>query len=1071
MNGKFTIYKASAGSGKTFTLAADYITMLLDRNASQGALQDAFKHILAVTFTNKATAEMKQRILQHLYGIAFRLEESDELFEKVRERLSDIPEETLRKHAALALKSILHDYDRFSVTTIDSFFQTLLTNLAHELGLSANFRVDLNDREALRIAVERLVSQASEGTPVFRWIIEYINDRMNDGEGWDITKEVGVFAKNLLRTEYLDNEQKLTKCLSDDDFMKQYRQTLAAEKSKVQQRIAQIAEKIHADIMQAHGGYDKFKYGSAIRKFILGAALSQPTDITPTITACAEDARNWFKKADQTPENVGVTEPLRTALAALVDGWDEHTATINSCELSLKMLNPMRLLNKINELLGEVNRENNRILLASTPILFKRIVGSDDAPFVFEKAGIRYNHIMIDEFQDTSHLQWDNFEKLFLENIASGDDCMLVGDVKQSIYRWRGGDWGILAGMGKGGGKMPAEVFSLTMNYRSEANIINFNNELFPKLATIMKVDEIYEDVAQSISPKKTAGQGYVRLRIENKAAEGWQDEMMDDMAEQIMTLRAGGVEFKDMAMLVRFKSDGTKIIEHFAKAHPEIPLVSDEAYLLSASPAVQTIIHALKTIQNVEDAIALNYLAAHCTGKDVATHTWGNNHEELWQLLPNGFTERRDELKEMPLYELCEQLIGLFKLDSMSDQSAYVYSFLDGVLRFLDDNVSDIAEFLRHWEETLSGSSVQAGQADGIQILTIHKSKGLDFHTVFIPSCDWDFERRTQSKHLIWCKPKCAPYNALPLLPIVCGKKMEQSIYAEDYEEEQRQMRIENLNMLYVAMTRPKKNLLIWSSFKQPKGKGTPTLNDMGKLLFHALSDLGKASASQGTPHTLLEIGSAMPSRKGTENTDTTATCLEKNENPRKNRLDYEDEISEEPTPMTTQEWRIEFLQSNEAALFMADDEEMEEAGDNFIERGKLLHNILSRIDEAADINSAFRQAEAEGLFANKTERDEAHRIISRALKQKKAKAWFDGSWEVFNERAIMSKSINQRPDRIMRKEGETVVVDYKFAVPNETAHKTQVKNYMRLLREMGFENVKGCVWYPLRNAFYDVD
>ncbi len=1071
MSAYLKIYKASAGSGKTFTLASDYITLLLDVESGNSPAE-TFKHILAVTFTNKATTEMKQRILLHLYGIANNHKDSEDTFKKICANLPDVEPSELRQRAGIALKNIIHDYDRFSVTTIDSFFQTLLSNLAHELGLPPNFHVELNDAGALHKAVEILVNESETNKDEFQWLFDYIKDRIDDGKRWDVTRETEGFAKNLLRSEYLAKENQLSRLLGDNDFIVAYKDMLKSKALQAKAAIVNTAKDFDAAALPLLGdGYTLAKGGKTLKAFVdllINGEIKEPAK---TVLDMSADSDVWYFAKDKVQKKaIAEHDVLRLmkSLSRLIASIKNSTYTINSCELSSRMLNPMRLLNRINELLKAVNRENNRFLLASTPILFQKLVSKEDAPFVFEKAGIRYDHIMIDEFQDTSRLQWENFKKLIIENLSQGQSCMLVGDIKQSIYRWRGGNWEIL-------GKIDAElrglsysIFPLLTNYRSEAKIIGFNNKIFKKLAESLSLyDDIYNDVEQAVTPGKQAdAKGYVRVRIEDKENKGHEKLMLDDMAKQIRRLHNEcGIPYNDMAILVRRNVEGAKIIAHFEEQGCNIPLVSDEAYFLSASQAVQIIIHAMKWISNPQDTIALNYLANYYTTVVAKENfEWGNSHEQLLDKLPETLVRQREALCNKPLYELTERLIELFGLNENGKQNTYLFSFLDNVLRYLDENSSDLRAFLTYWEESLQNVSVQAGSLKGIQIITIHKAKGLDFHTVLLPYHSWTLEPAPTLAPLMWCEPQGDDYGAVPLLPIKFEKKAQNSIYRDDYEKERRQMHVENLNLLYVSFTRAKANMLIWSAYKVPKeAPEIPT--DMGGLLYSALfSEATNAAAEGDAPLLLYEDGTV--SHKKPQVTASEDKVQARQKNP----LDFNTSAQNIKVGLQAGECKVEFVQSNAALRFMEDAEtgleNEDEDRDRAISRGNLLHNILSHITVKSDIEAAMKWADAEGLFDNDGIRQEARSIIENALNQDVAGEWFDGSWQVYNERTICStsQSKDHRPDRVLVKGDRCIVIDYKFAVPRTLEYKAQVGEYMNLLRQMGFKKIEGYIWYPLR-------
>ncbi len=546
---------------------------------------------------------------------------------------------------------------------------------------------------------------------------------------------------------------------------------------------------------------------------------------------------------------------------------------------------------------------------------------------------------------------------------------------------------------------------------------------------------------------------------------------MLNDMAEQIERLNALGVAYSDMAILVRTNKEGARIISHFESnpLYAHIPLISEEAYLLCASPAVLTLIHAMKWLLNEEDSVALNYIAKHCAeNMQHVAFEWGLTNEMLREMLPEAFCSGCGRLKEMPLYELAEWLIATFELNEEKGQHTYLFSFLDYLLKFLDDHSSSLEDFLNFWDETLSNKSVQAGGMNGIRILTIHKSKGLDFHPVLLPYHDWSIEPSSRQKPLIWCAPNAEGFDAMPLLPIIYEAKAEQSIYREDYLAEQRQMRVENLNLIYVAFTRATSNLFIWSSYSKP-AKGSSKINDIGALLYAGLANDAEETGDDKNTLFFKEYGTPLPSEK--EENDKAEENRAANEETEVNPFDADEVVNTENVELKAGGRGVEFVQSKASLLLREESEEDEEEENVFMKRGTLLHNILSQIERADDFEAAFSWASAEGLFENKKSETEARKIIADALSQNIAREWYDGSWMVFNERSIDAGKLgtSYRPDRVLMKAGECIVIDYKFGRPL-TKHKSQVAIYMSLLLQMGYSSVKGFIWYPMLKKIIEV-
>lgn len=1058
MQGNLIVYKASAGSGKTYTLAAEYIARLLAGDP------EAFRHVLAVTFTNKATAEMKERILQRLWELGHA---GGGFMEAIRERLPALTEDEIRERAAKALSAIIHDYDHFRVETIDSFFQSLLSNLAHELGLAASFKVEINDKDVIGKAVDRLMEQLPERPDVLSWVLSYIRERIDENKRWDITREVKQLAGNLLKEKLLLHGQELETALADGQRLREYRRTLQEMADEARDHMHNAAEQLDDEVRAQEGGYALFSRGSTLETYIGNILAGKPEEPKSTVLAYLSAPENWLRKADQKKAGLmELAERLRQTLLVVEDLRERGTKVVNSCELSIRHLNPLRLLGEIGKVMNDINEENNRFMLAKTPLLFSRLVGSDDASFVFEKAGTTFRHVMIDEFQDTSPLQWENFKKLLIENMATGNGCLLVGDAKQGIYRFRGGDWSIMeriAGEFRNG---TPEIRNLGTNFRSDETVVRFNNRFFQAAAKLLdeqaagnqEVEKLYADVCQESCGKPG---GYVRIaiapvrRTNSPAADASSEDawcMEDDLATQIRRLHSEGVPYEEMAILVRYNRSAVGLLEHFAEACPDIPLVSDEAFLLSSSVAVQLLVHALRYLKDPTDTIARAYVAhRYQVGILREAITWQEVAERGDSLLPAAFTEQRNALCAMPLYELCERLIRLFDIGRIKGSDPYVAYFLDKVLSLAQDGPADIARFLDHWDEALSAKSIPSGKADGVHILTIHKAKGLAFHTVLLPHCDWDLEKDRRDD-LLWCEPHQAPYDGLPLVPVTPGKAAIQSVYAHDYEQEHRARRIENLNLLYVAFTRARHNLLVWCKAKE----AATTATTMGDVISQSLGQ--EKPTGDGDNIYIYEEG--CPAR--TAPSAPLPDIQPEGQNP--NPLEIRPETEE--MAFGSYDARVTFRQSNSAKEFvglLSGEASTPQA--EYIGRGKLLHKLFSAIRTPADIDRAIDEMVATGILNGKADQEALRRFVRKRIAHPVVAPWFDGSWQLFNECTILSRDASgrplaRRPDRVMVGNGRTLVVDFKFGNPHPE-HEEQVREYARLLSHMGHQGVEGYLWY----------
>ncbi len=1056
------VYKASAGAGKTFTLAVEYIKLLIQNPR-------AYRNILAVTFTNKATTEMKERILSQLYGIRIKDKDSEAYLARIQQD-TGLSEEQIRTAAGKALDLMIHDYSRFRVETIDSFFQSVMRNLARELELGANLNIELNNFEVLSDAVDSLIEKLDRQSPVLYWLLDYIEERIAEDKRWNVSDEIKSFGRNIFDEGYIEKGEGLREKLQDKDCIKNYRRTLHALQTEAVEQMKGFGEHFE-EVLEANGLHPTdLKNGSRGIAGYFEKLKNGRTDDgirNATVEKCLDCPDEWLKKKmdDREAALLLVVNELVPLLNEAEKLRDKNNRIVNSCELSLRHVNNIRLLTNIDEEVRLLNRENNRFLLSDTNALLHNLVKDGDSSFVFEKIGATIRNVMIDEFQDTSRMQWDNFRLLLLEGLSQGENSLIVGDVKQSIYRWRNGDWGILSGLKEKIASFPIRVETLDTNRRSAENIIRFNNEIFASACGVLndiyreeqgkdckELQEAYNDVNQH--PCKDRDKGFVKLTfLTTKEDITYADEMLEQLADEAQNLVAQGVKLKDIAILVRKNRSIPLIADYFDK-HTPYKIVSDEAFRLDASLAIGMMIDGLRYLSEPDNRIAQAQLAAAYqnevlkNGLSLNTLLMG----DIDDYLPAEFISQTETLRLMPLYELLEKLFGLFDLSRIERQDAYLCAFFDAVTEYLQSNSSELSAFIAYWEERLCAKTIPSGEVEGIRILSIHKSKGLEYHTVLLPFCDWKMENETMN-HTVWCAPEHAPFNDLDLVPINYSSAMRQSLYEKDFLHERLQLWVDNLNLLYVAFTRAKKNLIIWGKDGQ---KGT-----VSGLLQEALAHIdllslqSEKNGDAKKENAIYTFGSLMLSEAKTEETT-------------------ENKLLVKPTPLPIRlealETNIEFKQSNRSAEFIRGEEE---TGERYIRQGQLMHHLFSTIRTHEDIPSAIDRLRFEGIIESAKQEDQIRKLTDWALAHPMVKDWYSGKWKLYNECAILYEANGalqtRRPDRVMMKDGEVVVVDFKFG-KKRPSYNAQVSEYMNLLREMGYTNIRGYLWYVFNNELEEI-
>lgn len=1070
------IYKASAGSGKTFTLTIEYIYLMVRPQA-----EEEYMHTLAVTFTNKATAEMKSRILQHLYGIWKELPSSrdyaDMLIRKITADGSYMSMRELQENSGKTLSLILHDYSRFRVETIDSFFQSVLKTLARELGQSPNLQVDLGDKELLGLAVDRLIDGLDLDDKLRDMVVSYVSEELDENGKWNIQSSIKEFATCIFREEFLQRNEKERENIADSRKVALFRKTMLDIMKEARNSIIGMAEELLKD---AEGTLTEELVGKTTPppvtylRNILSQKSTPVTKEPPGVSKNRKVAEGEkFKKflddggsllLSKHKSNADANHEF-SAFSQKFSDFREMEETLvrrfYTAKLARNYTNQLQLLSRIDEIVREINEERETFPLSRTPILLSSLIETQDAPFFFEKTGTVLRNIMIDEFQDTSRLQWQNFNILFFENQANGGADLIVGDVKQSIYRWRGGDWSLLENLGKSLETWRPKIHTLDTNYRSEFRIIDFNNRLFPKAAKLLDdhagdcgisisgEDGLYSDVIQKTSPaKEHEKRGFcsVCLRLYQERGErnraAVHEEAMQEMLAQIEELHAQGLPQEKMAILVRNNKDAPLILNYFHEhASPGIHIASDEAYLLSGSSLVNIIVDAMRMLTEDYDknpvpyhSFLMNYI--------LLVEESNVDMDELMRcdtdsMMPSLMTEERNRLRQLPIYELTEELYRRLGLDRLNGQEAYYYAFLDAIGQYLRDNPNDIHSFLEMWDAKLSAQAIPTGKQEGIRILTIHKSKGLEFHTVLMPFCDWKMEK--DMGETLWCEAEQEGdvFNTLGRMPVAKTPSMAMSFYSKRYKREHLQSRIDEFNALYVALTRASCNLYIWGATTgKTLGKDISTGNLLCKCLNpeNEFDENGVWRMQEGEP---------VVSVKEKRNSD--------------NRM--QPDFIPIPVKMVSYRARLNFRQSNEAT-------EMLDGGDGQRALGVLYHSILAEIHDSDKIETVLRRGQMQGRLTEE-QRDELEVMLHQITDNGLINSWFDPQNHIFAECEILNPDSHEdngrtkRPDRIVMRENKIMVIDYKFG-DEHGSYRKQVQEYMMLLKRMypGYE-VNGYLWY----------
>lgn len=1054
------VCKASAGTGKTFTLAAYYVGLLLSG--------ESYRSILAVTFTNKATAEMRERIILYLQGIAEGGE--DDFLARARQfmlRHYDATDEELRARARVCFNEMLLDYDNVQVQTIDSFLQSLLSGIAGVLRLSTGLNTELDLDHVISTAVDQLLT--THLTDEVRHLLEqYLNVQLERERQWDVRNSIRELAKELYNeaVQSLDAQDKVE---FDAQKIENYRNRLAAnwQHNPWRQELAELMEPLR---MQ---DYTLLKNGKAMQGVVnrLLASVDEPEKI-PAKDLYRGLTDGQYEKAASGAWKELPAEDVQAVVRA-TDLGKQLRCDYFTYILTIDFSHEMQLMSALRERINELLAQQNSALLAQTANRLCEALHGGDADFILEKAGIRYKHVLIDEFQDTSTLQWEVFQRLLDDLLAaSGNTLLIVGDIKQSIYRWRNGDWHIMKGLGKTAkGYQPYfnEAFpNLVRNYRSRENVVRFNLSLFRHIIDHTEeplrsqYTEIYDEGfridgdgqpvnLQDYYQAKKSG-GYVRFRafgVRRRAKDDPEalmaltprEVMTYDMFDTMEQLLARGAHAGDFMVLVRRNREAREIAEMHAgldsTRYPRLSavrFVSSDSYVLEASRDVQIVIHGLRYITDRRDVVAARFIAQ-ATHRDVSA---------LGTLSP-----------VLPLYEMVSEVIRLLLCDAeglyYGSESAYLDALLDRTRDYVTRYGSHLHDFLGYWEDTMHTKSISSPSDNAVRIMTVHSSKGLEAQTLFVPFCNWEREAgHLHSK--VWCEARPEEVAAeVKYVPITEGSAMAESEYHEAYAEEHLNLLVDNLNMLYVALTRARDNLYVSSDFTL-KDNTLGTNDHVGRYLLES-THLTDEIVETDVLKTIYDL----PYAEYESGEPVIADEQEKKE------------VDEHMLQLCSNSERARFVQSQDSLLYTEYGEAAERRAAR-IDMGNICHEVFARLTEKiaskhdwqVQLNGILDDFETQGLIESEAQRKEAYFLVSKAWNDPQMQKWFRTPYTVEAEQALYMDGQEYRPDRVMidKEAGKVIVVDYKFGVP-QNKYYDQVRLYMRAMELMGYNEVEGYLWY----------
>jgi len=1039
---KLSAYKASAGSGKTFTLTREYLYLLFEN-------RNNFQHILAVTFTNKACGEMKGRILSQLHRLATG---QPTPFAKLISTRFTLDDELLAQRSSDILNNILHNYSFFHVETIDKFFQGVVTNFAKELGIHSLQNIELDTNRVLENTITQLFVNIDDNPELKIWLNEYVASQVEKGENFDVRRNIFKLCQNLFHesvaakitesSAFFDDREAINKMYD------QLEQTVRDFENRMKLNGKRALEMMGlAGLSVADFSYGKSGFANYFNKI-------QDGEYEPTqrVMTALENPDSWSTKTSAKKQAIAAARDggLMPLLRETIDCYQLSISDYNTANLLVKYRYVFPVISKFSAKVLDYCRENGIHLLSSNNLLLKNIIDGNPTPFVYEKTGTYLHHFMLDEFQDTSQVQWENIKPLVENSLSEGNRSLVVGDAKQSIYRWRNGDWTLLGTRIYEDFPGRVETFSLDTNYRSTRQIVEFNNMFFGICRERLQgwIDAVVSASAIELPPQlhdvmhkaygdfeqkpfgKDGKEGFVQVTYCNASKnKDFDEEMAAWLPQTIERLQDNGYKASDIAIIVRKNQECKNVVDcllgYKEQVDPDrycFDVVSAEGLELQNSSAVMIIVSILMAWNNPADTLSRAFVVQEYglkfEEKDINQIVAESKSFDVF-MSEHGL----DAGQAVSLYEKCEVIIHKLQL-ATSGEVPFLKDFLDHVLSYTVNTGSSAYSFLKWWKEKGAKLSVVLpSDQPAIQVLTIHKSKGLEFKAVIVPYCNWDLFNYRQT--LLW--PASKEFN-FPFHPVDFRKDLAQSAFKAEYAEEMIQQLVDNINLLYVAFTRAEDALMVLT-------RETKQEDD-----FSSVADLMKFVANGST----------------TAEWGTMPVAYD---------VDTEESGVEEflfPTPGMA-----------ESIVFATKGIEYFESLDKDGSRrtwGKVMHEILSGIERDTDLGYAISSAVTRGILG----RDEAitvEKMLSGALRQPGVQPWFDGTAYFLPESSILCPDGTlKRPDRVMIRDREATVVDYKFGSSRDLPrHSRQVAEYMALLSRMGYSS-RGFLWYVEENRVEEV-
>ena len=1038
----FTIYRSSAGSGKTFTLVKEYLKIVL-RNP-----QD-YQHILAITFTNKATEEMKERILKDLREMA--AGENSAMKEVIEKEFEHFEQKlNIRDRAKKALTNILHNYSRFSVSTIDHFFSQLVRALARELKLSLNYEIDVDDETAMKESLHLLYENLTNDEELRNWTKDFAFSRIEEDKGWQLDYILIEFGKELFKEKFHQGFSKLKKEEVNIESLRNLEKQLQSTQQEYRSRQKIYAGQAIKLIAQYGLKKDDFKGKGRGAANTFEKILNNDLALNPTFQKTASGEDDWYTASSQKREEIKAVVAAGLGQIAL-DIHEYHQAHYPEYMTAYQLqrhIYSYGLLDAISEQLKVYRQSNNLMLLSHNSFLLREIISDKEAPFLFEKLGNYYHHVLIDEFQDTSAYQWDNLKPLVTNALDQQNHVLLVGDVKQSIYRWRGGDLNLLLRKSVQDLSLYSDQLeekTLQENRRSSQSVVAFNNEFFRHASQALLVtkdlppdsgmlSEVYKEVEQESTAESTGG---VCIKFFERNGIAWRQDALVHLTSIINDHINKEGRYSDFLVLCSKNIEVTEVSQHLSILG--MPVNSDQAMNLAGNWAVRLLISSMYLLQDPEDQLARAEMAfLYQKGKQDKDIDFNELFIESGKIstglletnLPPELVRQWNDLAYRNIYEWLSGVIPL--LIKSTEADPFIARFLEVCLEQNAKGKSTARDFLEWWENNKNDQMVIfPAHQEAVRVMTIHKAKGLEAPIVLLPWADFELKPRKDS--LFWTDQLSDQYRKYKLLPLSFTSDLQDSHFANAYQQELLEGLTEGLNTVYVAFTRARQRLYVCSVIPSAK----PPADDLGslyKLLWTVCNKLEWGTSWDSQSKTFTKGDLAEPLAPSMDDTARSIPI---------DRIrigSYEDKVS---------------IRSGHHKMFTL----LDNYKANTIREGIQVHAVLERLKSKKELPAVLDQMHTEGLI-REYDKQSIQEKVNALFAQPEFSAFFDPEWKVFSEREVASKGRLYKPDRVMVKDDRTVVVDYKREKEHSKHHK-QLGQYAAFLENMGYRNIEKYLVY----------